>query len=65
MKSKRKGLIGALLVSGLLGISACSMSDNNAEKHQTISEREATEIALKELNGGVVTNSHLDENEGG
>ncbi|MFZ0444378.1 MAG: PepSY domain-containing protein [Bacillus sp. (in: firmicutes)] len=64
MKSKRKGLIGALLVSGSLGISACSMSDNNAEKDQTISEREATEIALKELNGGIVMNSHLDETEG-
>lgn len=64
MKSKRKGLIGALLVSGLLGISACSMSDNNAEIDQTISEREATEIALKELNGGVVMNSHLDETKG-
>ena len=64
MKSKRKRLIGAFLTSGLLGISACSMSDNSAEKDQTISEREATEIALKELNGGVVTNSHLDETEG-
>ena len=64
MKSKRKRLIGAFLVSGLLGISACSMSDNNAEKDQTISEREATEIALKELNGGVVTNSHLDKTKG-
>ena len=28
------------------------------KQDQTISEREATEIALKELNGGVVTNSH-------
>lgn len=64
MKSKRKRLIGAFLASGLLGISACSMSDNTAEKDQTISEREATEIALKELNGGVVTNSHLDKTKG-
>jgi uncharacterized membrane protein YkoI len=64
MKSKRKRLIAAFLASSLLGISACSTSDNSAEKDQTISEREATEIALKELNGGVVTNSHLDKTKG-
>ena len=66
MKLKTKLLIGTFIVSGLLGTSACSMTDNNIPKqHQTISEPNAAEIALKELKGGVVTNSHLDENEGG
>ena len=65
MKLKTRLLIGTFIVSGLLGTSACSMTDNNSETAQTISETKATEIALKELKGGVVTNSHIDENEGG
>jgi uncharacterized membrane protein YkoI len=65
MKLKTKLLIGTFIVSGLLGTIACSMTDNNSQTAQTISEPNATEIALKELKGGLVTNSHLDENEGG
>ena len=65
MKSKRKQLVSILMISGLLGMSACSMADNRFKTDQTISELEATEIALKALKGGVVTNSHLDETEGG
>ena len=65
MKLKTRLLIGTFIVSELLGTSACSMTDNNAETAQTISENKATEIALKALKGGVVTNSHIDENEGG
>ena len=64
MKLKTKLLIGTFIVSGLLGTSACSMTDNNSQTAQTISEPNATEIALNELKGGVVTNSHLDEIEG-
>ena len=65
MNLKTKLLIGTFIVSGLLGTSACSTTDNNSQTAQTISEHNATEIALKELKGGVVTNSHLDEIEGG
>jgi uncharacterized membrane protein YkoI len=57
-------LIGTFIAGGLLGASACSTTDNNPETAQTISERRATEIALAKLKGGVVTNSHVDENEG-
>jgi uncharacterized membrane protein YkoI len=64
MKLKTKLLIGPFIVSGLLGTSACSTTDNNPETAQTISERKATEIALGTLKGGVVRNSHVDENEG-
>lgn len=64
MKSNKKRLIGLLTVCGLLVMNACSMSDNASETEKVISEREATEIALKELNGGVVMNSHLDETKG-
>ena len=64
MKFLKKLLIGTFIVSGLLGTSACSTTDNNPETAQTISERKATEIALATLKGGVITNSHVDENEG-
>ena len=40
------------------------MANNNSETAQTISERNATEIALNTLKGGIVTNSHIDETVG-
>jgi hypothetical protein len=36
MKLKTKLLIGPFIVSGLLGTSACSTTDNNPETAQTI-----------------------------
>ena len=64
LKRNRNRLIATFMLSGLLGINACSTTDQQYETAQPISERKATEIALGELKGGIVTNSHLDENEG-
>ena len=62
---KKKLLIGTFIVSGLLGTSACSMANNKSETAQTISELEATEIALNDIKGGVVKTSHIDKTVGG
>jgi uncharacterized membrane protein YkoI len=64
MKLKPKLFIGPFIVSGLLGTSACSTTDNRSETAQIISEHTATEIASNALKGGMVANSHLDEHEG-
>jgi uncharacterized membrane protein YkoI len=64
VKLKTKLLIGTFIVSELLGTSACSMTDNKSETAQTINELKATEIALDASQGGVVIDSHLDENNG-
>lgn len=68
MNLKTKLIIGTLVVSGILGTSACSGTDNQPKTvqtnktSQTISEGKATEIALNTLKGGIVTSSHVDKN---
>ena len=70
MKLKPRILISTLVVSGLLGTSACSMTNNKPntlqtnETSQLINERKAEEIASNAVKGGMVINSHIDENEG-
>ena len=71
MKLKTKLLISTLIVSGLLGTSACSMTNNKPntlqtnETSQLINEPKAVEIASDAVKGGMVINSHVDKNEGG
>ena len=63
----KKRLIGILFVIDLLGISACSMTENKPQTVQTnetiqeISEKKAEEIALSTLKGGIVKNNHVDK----
>ena len=70
MKLKTKQLISTLFVSGLLGTSACSMTNNKPNTLQTnetlqlINEPKAVEIASGAVKGGMVINSHVDEKEG-
>jgi uncharacterized membrane protein YkoI len=70
VKLKTKLLISTLVVSGLLGTSACSMTNNKPntlqtnETSQIIDEAKAVEIASDALKGGIVINSHVDKNEG-
>jgi uncharacterized membrane protein YkoI len=64
VKLKIKLLICTFIVCGLLGTSACSMTENKSETVQTINESKAIEIASNSLKGGVVTSSHIDETDG-
>jgi uncharacterized membrane protein YkoI len=70
VKLKPKILISTLVVSGLLGTSACSMTNDKPntlqsnETLQIINEAKAVEIASDAVKGGIVINSHVDENEG-
>ena len=70
MKLKPKILISTLVVSGLLGTSACSMTNNKPntlqtnETSQLIDEPKAVEIASDAVKGGIVINSLVNENGG-
>jgi len=61
MNLKTKLLIGIFIVSGLVGTSACSITNNKSETTPTITEGKAKEIAVDALKGGEVINSHLDK----
>jgi uncharacterized membrane protein YkoI len=70
VKLKPKILISTLVVSGLLGTSACSMTNNKPntlqtnETSQLIDEPKVVEIASDAVKGGIVINSLVNENGG-
>lgn len=58
-----KFLIGTLVISGL-GVGAYAIMVNQPTTEKTINEKKAERIALDVLKGGIVTNSHLEKNNG-
>ena len=63
MKVLTKFLIGTLVISGI-GASAYAMMGDEPTTEKTISEKKAEGIALGVLKGGIVTNIHIEQNNG-
>ncbi|MFK2825188.1 PepSY domain-containing protein [Bacillus sp. B190/17] len=66
MKFTTKLIIGTIIIIGLMGAAIYAMTDDTTQtKEAGIDEIKAERIALRELNGGIVTKIHMEESPDG